>query len=120
MHNFSEPPSVPVIIGLQDIENCMDCIVGEDNKKLELACEIHGGTPPLTVTMTIGNETLPPLEWNTTIYMVFFLVKDHHHKESVIFSVMNDALSSPLSATAQMFVISKYIMLNSCVFRWYV
>ncbi|XP_060556918.1 uncharacterized protein LOC132717464 [Ruditapes philippinarum] len=100
-----EPPSVPKIVGLQDIENCTDCIVGEDNEMFKLTCEIHGGSRPLIVTMTIGNESYQPQELNSTTFMVFFTVRDHHHMESVIFSVMNDALSSPLSATAQMFVI---------------
>ncbi|XP_060592390.1 uncharacterized protein LOC132747096 isoform X2 [Ruditapes philippinarum] len=101
----SEPPSLPVIVGLQNIENCTDCVVGEDNDLFELACEIHGGTRPLIVTMTIGNESYIPEEWNSTTYMVLFKVRDHHHMENVIFSVMNDALSSPLSVTAKMFVI---------------
>ncbi|XP_060567824.1 uncharacterized protein LOC132726512 [Ruditapes philippinarum] len=56
--------------------------------------------------MTIGNETYcPQNKSNPTTYMVFFTVRDHHHMKNVIFSVMNDALSSPLKATAQMFVI---------------
>jgi hypothetical protein len=38
--------------------------------------------------------------------------------ENVIFSVMNDALSSPLNVTAQMFVISKYNMLIYVYLRW--
>ncbi|XP_060580377.1 uncharacterized protein LOC132737139 [Ruditapes philippinarum] len=105
MHTFLEPPSVPVIVGLQDIESCTDCVVGEDNEMFKLTCEIHGGTRPLIVTMTIGNESYIPVEWNSTTYMVLFTVRDHHHMENVIFSVMNDALSSPLNVTAQMFVI---------------
>ncbi|XP_060576656.1 uncharacterized protein LOC132733044 isoform X2 [Ruditapes philippinarum] len=100
-----EPPRTPVIVGLQDIERCRYCIVAEDNDNFELACEIHGGTRPLTITMTIGNESYVPLEWNSTTCMVLFTVRDNHHMANVIFSVMNDALSSPLSVTAQMFVI---------------
>ncbi|XP_060556920.1 uncharacterized protein LOC132717467 [Ruditapes philippinarum] len=100
-----EPPNTPVIIGLQNIENCRNCIVGEDNEMFKLACEIHGGTPPLTITMTIGKESYIPLEWNSTTYIVHFTVRDNHHMENVIISVMNDALLSPLNVTAQMFVI---------------
>ncbi|XP_060552902.1 uncharacterized protein LOC132714142, partial [Ruditapes philippinarum] len=104
--NLPEPPSAPVIVGLQDIENCRDCIVAEDNETIALACVIHGGTRPLTVIMTLGNETyFPQNKSNSTTYMVYFTVRDHHHKKNVIFSVMNDALPSPLKATAQMFVI---------------
>ncbi|XP_060553212.1 uncharacterized protein LOC132714368 isoform X2 [Ruditapes philippinarum] len=102
---LEEPPSVPVIVGLQDIENCKDCIVGEHNEKFKLACEIHGGSRPLTVTMTIGNESYKPLEWSSTTYNVYFILKDHHHMKHVVFSVMNHALSSPLSVTARMYVI---------------
>ncbi|XP_060582631.1 uncharacterized protein LOC132739010 [Ruditapes philippinarum] len=103
--NLPEPPSVLVIVGLRDIENCKDCIVGEDNEMFKLVCEIHGGSRPLTVTMTIGNESYTPLEWNLTTYMVLFTVRDHHHMTNVLFSVMNDALSSPLNVSAKMFVI---------------
>ncbi|XP_060577728.1 uncharacterized protein LOC132734591, partial [Ruditapes philippinarum] len=100
-----EQPSVPVLVGLRSIENCTDCIVGEDNEMFKLECEIHGGSRPLTVTMTIGNDSYKPQEWNSTTYMVFFTVRNHHHMKIVICSVMNDALSSPLNVTAKMFVI---------------
>jgi hypothetical protein len=88
----------------------MGCIVGEDNDWITLECEIHGGSHPLNVNITIGNESYEPQKFSAT-YKVLILVKDHHHMANVIFSVMNDALSSPLSATAQMFVISKYTIL---------
>ncbi|XP_060553299.1 uncharacterized protein LOC132714427 isoform X2 [Ruditapes philippinarum] len=100
-----EPPSVPVINGIQNIEHCTGCIVGEDNDRIALACEIHGGSHPLNVTITIGNESFPAQKYLSTTYKVFYTVRDQHHMENVIFSVMNGALSTPLSVTAQMFVI---------------
>jgi hypothetical protein len=69
--------------------------------------------------MTIGNEPYQTQEWNSTTYMVFFLVKDHHHMENMILSVINDALSSPLNVTAQMFVISKYTLLIMVCLKYY-
>ncbi|XP_060564342.1 uncharacterized protein LOC132723601 [Ruditapes philippinarum] len=71
----------------------------------DLACQIHAGSRPITVTMSIGNESHTPHKINSTTYMVLFTVRDRHHMEHVTFSVMNDLLSSPLNVTARMFVI---------------
>ncbi|XP_060597108.1 uncharacterized protein LOC132751026 [Ruditapes philippinarum] len=55
--------------------------------------------------MTIGNESYPHLKFNSTTYIAFCTIKDHHHMKQMMFSVMDDAMSSPVNATATIFVI---------------
>ncbi|XP_053408454.1 uncharacterized protein LOC123559675 [Mercenaria mercenaria] len=100
------PPRAPAFEGLKDIDDCKGCIVGKDGEQFSVLCKTSGGTQPIKVTMSIGNESLSPQRYNETEgYMAFFTLYDRHHMAIITCAVMNDALTSPLIITARVYVI---------------
>ncbi|XP_053408464.1 uncharacterized protein LOC128546179 isoform X7 [Mercenaria mercenaria] len=99
-------PSAPAFEGLKDIDDCKECIVGEDGDQFGVLCQTSGGTEPVTVTMSIGNESLSSTRYNDTAgYLAFFTLRNKHHMAIMTCTVMNDALTSPLIITAHVYVI---------------
>ncbi|XP_053408480.1 uncharacterized protein LOC128559830 [Mercenaria mercenaria] len=99
-------PSAPSFEGLKDIDDCKSCIIGEDNDQSSVLCKTSGGTQPITVTMSIGNESLSLGRYNETAgYITFFTLLNRHHMAIMKCTVMNDALTSPFIITARVYVI---------------
>ncbi|XP_053408360.1 uncharacterized protein LOC123563871 isoform X1 [Mercenaria mercenaria] len=106
-------PKTPVFEGLKDIDDCKGCIVGEDGDQFSVLCKTSGGTQPITVTMSIGNESLSPVRYNDTAdYMAFFFLRNRHHMANMTCTVMNDALTSPFITTAPVYVINAPVEFN--------
>ncbi|XP_053408451.1 uncharacterized protein LOC123559684 isoform X2 [Mercenaria mercenaria] len=100
-----DPPSSPLFEGLQDIDDCKGCIVGEDGDHFSVLCKTSGGTEPVIVTVSIGNEPLSPQRYDVTPgYIAFFYLRKRHHMEVLTCSVMNDALTSPLIVTTRVYI----------------
>ncbi|XP_053408421.1 uncharacterized protein LOC123559725 isoform X1 [Mercenaria mercenaria] len=99
-------PSTPAFEGLKDIDDCKECIVGEDGDQCGVLCKTSGGTQPINVTMSIGNESLSLGRYNETAgYITIFTLSNRHHMTIMTCTVMNDALTSPLITTARVYVI---------------
>ncbi|XP_053408456.1 uncharacterized protein LOC128559824 isoform X2 [Mercenaria mercenaria] len=104
-------PSAPVFEGLKDIDDCKSCIVGEDGDQFDVLCKTSGGTKPVTVTMSIGNESQSLQRYNETAgYMTFFTLRNRHHMAIMTCTVTNDALTSPFIITARVYVIKSPIL----------
>ncbi|XP_053408459.1 uncharacterized protein LOC128546179 isoform X2 [Mercenaria mercenaria] len=103
-------PSTPAFEGLKDIDDCKGCIVGEDGDQFSVLCKTSGGTQPIKVTMSIGNESLSPQRYNDTAgYKAFFTLLNRHHMAIMTCTVMNDALTSSFIITAHVYVIKSPI-----------
>ncbi|XP_053372783.1 uncharacterized protein LOC123559678 [Mercenaria mercenaria] len=90
--------------------SCKGCIVGEDGDHFSVLCKTSGGTQPIKVTMSIGNESLSPHRYNETAgNMAFFTLLNRHHMANMTCTVMNDALTSPFIITAHVYVIKSPI-----------
>ncbi|XP_060597934.1 synaptogenesis protein syg-2-like [Ruditapes philippinarum] len=98
-------PSAPAFIGLQDIDECKECIVGYDKGSIEVYCKTSGGTPPNNVTVTVGDKQINALQYNTSVYTARITLDNRYHNRTVTCSVMNSALISPLITTAKVYVI---------------
>ncbi|XP_053408429.1 uncharacterized protein LOC123559722 [Mercenaria mercenaria] len=100
-------PSAPAFEGLKDIDDCKGCIVGEDGDQFSVLCKTSGGTQPIKVTMSIGNESRSTtLYYNETVgYITFFILHNRHHMAIMTCTVMNDALTTALIITARVYVI---------------
>jgi hypothetical protein len=101
------PPRAPTFIGLEDIDKCKKCIVGSDKENIEVFCKTSGGTSPVNVTMTVGDESFTADRVNISVYRTHIKLANRHHNATITCSVMNDALKLPLLTTAQVYVISK-------------
>ncbi|XP_060592395.1 uncharacterized protein LOC132747098 isoform X2 [Ruditapes philippinarum] len=100
------PSSALVFDNLKDIDDCRGCIVGEDEEQFRVLCKTAGDLPPSNVSITIGNESLKPLEYDLKPgYMAFFTLRNKHHRRNITCTVMNEALVSPLITTALVYVI---------------
>ncbi|XP_060580262.1 uncharacterized protein LOC132737046 [Ruditapes philippinarum] len=101
------PPSAPEFVGLQDIDECKKCIVGSDKENIQVHCKTSGGTPPVDVTVTVGDKSFQAMHHDVdrSFYKAFITLTDSYHNATITCSVMNDALSSPLLTTAQVYVI---------------
>ncbi|XP_053408482.1 uncharacterized protein LOC123559702 isoform X2 [Mercenaria mercenaria] len=99
-------PSALAFEGLKDIDDCKGCIVGEDKDRFSVLCKTSGGTQPIKVTMSIGNESLSSPRFNETAgYITYFILHNRHHMAIMKCTVMNDALTSPLIIAARVYVI---------------
>ncbi|XP_060592394.1 uncharacterized protein LOC132747098 isoform X1 [Ruditapes philippinarum] len=102
------PSSALVFDNLKDIDDCRGCIVGEDEEQFRVLCKTAGDLPPSNVSITIGNESLKPLEYDLKPgYMAFFTLRNKHHRRNITCTVMNEALVSPLITTALVYVIKQ-------------
>lgn len=97
--------------GVKDIDNCSRCIVGFDGEMFSVYCQISGGTEPISVSIFIGNESFPNVVQydKSDRYVVFFHLLNEHHGNLLRCLVDHDALESPMSVEALVYVISKYI-----------
>jgi hypothetical protein len=113
LHNISDVymfvvrPSAPAFKGLQDIDECKECIVGSDKENIEVHCKTSGGTPPIDVNVTVGDKQINALQYNTWGYAARITLDNSYHNRTVTCAVMNSALISPLITTAKVYVISK-------------
>lgn len=102
-------PDSLTLEGLKDIDNCTSCLAGSDGEKFKVFCQINGGTEPTSVSMLIGNDSLRNVQrFEDSRYVVFFHLLNTDHGKLMRCLVKNEALTSPISATAPLYVISKY------------
>ncbi|XP_060558529.1 uncharacterized protein LOC132718812 [Ruditapes philippinarum] len=103
------PPSAPEFVGLQDIDDCKKCIVGSDKENIQVHCKTSGGTPPVDVIVTVGDNSFITIPYavDVSVNIAFITLADSYHNTTITCSVMNDALLSPLITTAKVYVISK-------------
>ncbi|XP_060572847.1 uncharacterized protein LOC132730819, partial [Ruditapes philippinarum] len=98
-------PSAPAFKGLQDIDECKECIVGSDKEYIEVHCKTSGGTQPIDVNVTVGDKQINALQHNTSVYKALITLNNSYHNTTVTCAVMNSALTSPLFTTAKVYVI---------------
>ncbi|KAL4229539.1 hypothetical protein ACF0H5_012578 [Mactra antiquata] len=98
-------PSSVVLSPLTSTDFCSDCIIGNDKSQINVTCTIIGGSKPYAVTLHIGDFMLSssrPISDDK--YVETLKLNETFHGLQLTCSVVNNAIYTPMTATATIYV----------------